>query len=59
MNPEERLGEELKKAGLSLEEGLIKQLFPMYQRWQNYIKKAREIDVKEQDPAHVFCPKHW
>ncbi|MBW2147711.1 MAG: hypothetical protein JRG73_20115 [Deltaproteobacteria bacterium] len=59
MNPEERLQEALKNAGLSLEDELIKQLLPMYQRWQNYIQEAREVDVKDQDPAHVFCPKHW
>ena len=59
MRPEEELQADLEKAGLSLREGWVKQLLPMRQRWQNYIKEAREIDVREEDPAHVFCPKRW
>jgi len=59
MKPEEQIQSEFEKIGFSLGAEFIKHLLPMHQRWQNYIKEAREIEVKEEDPAHVFCPKHW
>lgn len=59
MKLEEQIQAEFERAGLTLDEALLKQLVPMCQRWQNYIKEAREIDVREAEPAHVFCPRSW
>ena len=58
MNPKEQLKADMENVGLSPEEELLEQLLPIRRRWQQYIKEAREIDVGEVDPAHVFCPKH-
>ena len=58
MTPEE-LRAEMEKAGLHLSKELIQQLLPLRQRWGKYLEQAREIDLEGEEPAHIFCPKHW
>jgi hypothetical protein len=56
MKPEEQVKADFEKAGLLLGEDQIKRLIPMCQRWQNFIKEAREIEVGDVDPALFSVP---
>ena len=45
MLPETLFKIELQKSGIHVDDQMIKQLTPMYLRWQEYIRQTREIDV--------------